>query len=337
MVVLMLIKNYMQITNPKISVIVPVYNAEHFLPRCIDSILAQTFTDFELLLIDDGCKDNSGKICDEYAEKDKRVKVFHKDNGGVSSARNLGLDKANGEWICFCDSDDWIKRDFLSTFYVLMSNGDLLSQGFHSFNWHHKGDKDIFEKNGLYSNDNFLPFIFKLLNTNQLGFLWCKAFKKDIIDKYKIRFDKDIYLMEDLVFILQYCTHINSINNSEKCLYQYKFTEIGKKFHDQDYFYVYKTIYLLLREIDTNGLFSKEIKSIFIDDLLYNLINGNVKKNILKNHITFFIKEFKSDIYLCKCKYKKTKLYKTLYILNNEFYNILLIKAFRLIRKKNIF
>ena len=78
-------------------------------------------------------------------------------------------------------------------------------------------------------------------------------------------------------------------------------------------------------------------KSIFIDDLLYNLINGNVKKNILKNHITFFIKEFKSDIYLCKCKYKKTKLYKTLYILNNEFYNILLIKAFRLIRKKTSF
>lgn len=93
---------------PKISVIVPVYNTEKYLHRCIDSILAQTFTDFELLLIDDGSKDSSGTICDEYAAKDARVRVFHKENGGVSSARNLGLDQAKGEWITFVDSDDWI-------------------------------------------------------------------------------------------------------------------------------------------------------------------------------------------------------------------------------------
>ena len=85
--------------NPKISVIVPVYNVEKYLRRCIDSILVQTFTDFELLLIDDGSKDKSGEICDEYAKKDKRVRVFHKVNGGVSSARNLGLDYAKGQWI----------------------------------------------------------------------------------------------------------------------------------------------------------------------------------------------------------------------------------------------
>ena len=93
--------------TPKISVIVPVYNVEKYLPRCIDSILSQTFTDFELLLIDDGSPDNCGKICDEYAAKDSRVRVFHKPNGGVSSARNLGLDNARGEWIAFIDSDDF--------------------------------------------------------------------------------------------------------------------------------------------------------------------------------------------------------------------------------------
>ena len=92
--------------NPKISVIVPVYNVEMFLRRCIDSILAQTFTDFELLLIDDGSKDKSGEICDEYATKDVRIRVFHKQNGGVSSARNVGLNHAIGEYICFCDADD---------------------------------------------------------------------------------------------------------------------------------------------------------------------------------------------------------------------------------------
>lgn len=100
--------------NPKISVIVPVYNVEKFLRRCIDSILAQTFTDFELLLIDDGSKDKSGEICDEYAAKDARIRVFHKQNGGVSSARNLGIDKAQGEWVYFVDSDDWIEIETLS-------------------------------------------------------------------------------------------------------------------------------------------------------------------------------------------------------------------------------
>ena len=93
----------MEVFNPKISVIVPVYNVELYLRKCIESILNQTFLDFELLLINDGSNDNSGKICNEYELKDKRIQVFHKENCGVSSARNLGLAKAKGEWICFIE------------------------------------------------------------------------------------------------------------------------------------------------------------------------------------------------------------------------------------------
>ena len=100
--------------RPKISVIVPVYNTEKYLDRCIQSILAQTYTDFELLLVDDGSTDSSGAICDKYAEQDSRVRVFHKENGGVSSARNQGLDNAKGEWITFVDSDDWVDREFFN-------------------------------------------------------------------------------------------------------------------------------------------------------------------------------------------------------------------------------
>lgn len=103
--------------NPKVSVIVPVYNAERYLSHCIDSILAQTFTDVELLLIDDGSKDNSGKICDEYAAKDSRVRVLYKDNGGVSTARNLGLENASGDWVIFIDSDDWIAESMIHDMY----------------------------------------------------------------------------------------------------------------------------------------------------------------------------------------------------------------------------
>ena len=91
-----------------ISIIIPVYNAEKYLNRCLDSVLAQTFTNWECLLIDDGSKDLSGKICDEYVSKDSRFRVFHKENGGVSVARNLGIRESLGEWIYFCDSDDYV-------------------------------------------------------------------------------------------------------------------------------------------------------------------------------------------------------------------------------------
>ncbi len=102
---------------PKVSVIVPIYKVEEYLPKCVDSILSQTFTDFECILVDDGSPDNCGKICDEYAKKDSRIKVIHKENGGLSSARNAGLDIAQGEYITFVDSDDWINVHMLQVLY----------------------------------------------------------------------------------------------------------------------------------------------------------------------------------------------------------------------------
>ena len=102
--------------TPQISIVVPVYNVEKYLERCIDSILAQTFTDFELLLINDGSKDSSGLICDKYTEKDSRIRVFHKENEGVSRARNLGISNARGRWLCFIDSDDWVDKEYLHCF-----------------------------------------------------------------------------------------------------------------------------------------------------------------------------------------------------------------------------
>ena len=100
-----------------ISVIVPVYKAETFLNRCVDSILSQTLPDFELILVDDGSPDNSGAICDDYAKADSRVQVIHQENGGAASARNAGLDRAKGEWIAFVDSDDWIDQDYFRLLY----------------------------------------------------------------------------------------------------------------------------------------------------------------------------------------------------------------------------
>ncbi|HHW37926.1 MAG TPA: glycosyltransferase [Bacillales bacterium] len=103
--------------NPKISIIVPVYKVEPYIHKCVDSILGQTFTDFEVILVDDGSPDNCGEICDEYAQKDSRVKVIHKENGGLSDARNAGIDRARGDYIGFVDSDDWIEPDMYELLY----------------------------------------------------------------------------------------------------------------------------------------------------------------------------------------------------------------------------
>ena len=105
------------IEKPSVTLIVPVYNVEKYLNRCIDSILNQTLEDFELILVDDGSKDNSGNICDEYMRKDRRVKVIHKENGGLSDARNSGIEISTGEYLSFIDSDDWVEKEFLETLY----------------------------------------------------------------------------------------------------------------------------------------------------------------------------------------------------------------------------
>jgi len=102
-----------------VSVIVPVYNVEEYLGRCVDSILAQTYTNLEVILVDDGAKDSSGAICDEYAARDARVRVIHKENGGLSSARNAGIDAAKGDWLEFVDSDDWIEPDAVESMLTL--------------------------------------------------------------------------------------------------------------------------------------------------------------------------------------------------------------------------
>lgn len=143
---------------PQISVIVPIYKVEPYLKRCVDSILGQTFTDFELILVDDGSPDNCGAICDEYAEKDERVKVIHQANGGLSAARNAGIDYAfsnsNSEWLTFIDSDDWVHNHYLASLLnaANKNKSDISICGFIGT----KGEEPILSSN---------PFYFKKMST----------------------------------------------------------------------------------------------------------------------------------------------------------------------------
>ena len=203
----------------KISIIVPVYNTEKYLRRCVDSILAQTFTDFELLLIDDGSSDRSGVICDEYALKDSRVRVFHKENGGVSSARNLGLDNATGEWISFVDSDDWIDGNYL--FDLLIDETcDLNVCNFKIEGSDEKWDAAIEEGTQLTPS---IENLFKNGGFSGYAFFGptCKLFRKSIIDKNKIRYRENISSGEDTLFVLEFFCYIDKYFGIEKNLYHY--------------------------------------------------------------------------------------------------------------------
>lgn len=194
---------------PQISVIVPVYNAERYLHRCVDSILSQTFSDFELLLINDGSKDSSGVICDEYAAKDPRVSVFHKENGGVSSARNLGLDNAKGEWITFVDADDRIDAGFILSLSENAADCNLVIG---------KSKIEIGNESHLYFDiisDKYDSAGIKALLTRYSYPVftnpWGKLFQKDIIDKMRLRFNTSLSKGEDSIFVYNFLLEIETL------------------------------------------------------------------------------------------------------------------------------
>ena len=184
---------------PKISVIVPIYNVEKYLPRCIDSILSQTFTDFELILVDDGSPDNCGEICDEYASRDSRIRVIHKENGGVSSARNAGLKDSVGKWISFVDSDDWLHPQYLELLILLAEKNHAVAAAVDSV----KTDTEI-----IPEPVNFEEILPKIVPCNQSlsgwsnrFYVWGKLFDKSILNGHL--FDETISYGEDAIFILQ--------------------------------------------------------------------------------------------------------------------------------------
>jgi len=210
--------------QPQISVIVPVYNTEKYLHQCVDGILSQSFTDFELLLIDDGSTDGSGVICDAYAEKDKRVRVFHKENGGVSSARNLGLDKAKGEWIYFPDSDDITVENAFDAMMKLVSKGvDYVMCGYEVYDEGGNCTYAISErKRQVITRDEALMEMFAPSDYRYQGYLWNKLYRVSIIRDNNLRFVKGIKFNEDRLFNVEYlCCSEGDVEYSTAPIYQY--------------------------------------------------------------------------------------------------------------------
>ena len=212
---------------PIISVIVPIYNVEKYIHRCIGSILAQTFTDFELILVDDGSPDNCPAICDEYAQKDSRIQVIHKENGGVSAARNDGLDIAQGEYVAFCDSDDWMNCDYLDVLYsaILSSGADVAVSQFQTIDV--AGNLCNTTKHSIGVSDYHNPDLKYrfLLQTAGVEFgweVWTRLFDNRIIQDNNIRFcTKCGNYAEDLAFVLEYSLFSKSQVSLESYGYNY--------------------------------------------------------------------------------------------------------------------
>lgn len=198
--------------KPKFSIIIPIYNAEKYLNRCILSIINQTYRDFEIILVDDGSKDNSGTICDKYAENDARIKVIHQNNSGVSTARNAGLKNAVGDYIIFVDSDDYIEFDMLEKIKYILDKYDV--------------DCIIYNLNNIIETkyvdeDELIENMIKLIKTETINAPWNKLYKRNIIEKYNIQYDERIEIGEDLLFSIKYISKIKKVYLLNERLYNY--------------------------------------------------------------------------------------------------------------------
>jgi|GEM_PF-3091889 len=243
----------------QISIIIPIYQAEARLKECLESVASQNFKDFEVLLVDDGSTDGSSAICREFCAADSRFVYIRQENRGASAARNTGLDKARGEYICFVDADDILEPTYLSAFVGNIADSDVLVQG--RF-WHMDGkmysktfDFNYVREASLQKGD-LQSALFMLYKRNQLGYLWTMMYKRNIIENNKIRFREDMKCQEDMEFITHYMKHVQSIRMLPECHYHYFFLQ-----PKNDYTYYYTVGGLSLTFARYKELFSDEYYS----------------------------------------------------------------------------
>lgn len=346
---------------PTVSVIVPVYKVEPFLEECIDSILNQTFDDFELILVDDGSPDNCPKICDEYARTDKRVVVIHKENGGLSSARNAGLDVAKGRYVLFVDSDDYVKKELLSTCVqkIQETNADIVRFGYTKI----RNDKSVIHDTSLKNNSFFfnnsedkLKFICENLLTFKIPFTsWSALYDNRIIMEHNLRFrsEREIY-SEDSYFSTLYTFYSSNCVTIGEIFYVYRLNEsslmgtyrankthqINKcicwskyLFEDCNDNFLKDNFYLIAITFYKTELAHKTTK----DCIRYNIESIKIieDKTYFKNQNKLYLKEVVKTLPETIGKFETMKE-KTFYYFYSDF-NVLLFKAritlFNLLKK----
>lgn len=203
--------------QPLISLIIPVYNSSNYLGRCLQSVLSQSLTEFEVILINDGSTDNSGEICKKYSLQDNRIKYYNRRNEGVSATRQFGIEHSSGIYSIQIDSDDWIDENYLKDLYetAIKTKADLVYAPF---------VKEFLHKSqiiSMYKTNNVKDFIKGIFTAQVWGGVWNKLLKMEIITKHQIKFPSNIKMWEDLVFISKYLLFAKNISYCENSFYHY--------------------------------------------------------------------------------------------------------------------
>jgi len=259
-----------------VSVIIPVYNCEKYIERAVESVIKQNNSQrYQIILVNDGSKDSSGKICDELSEKYDNVFVFHQKNAGVSAARNLGIEKAEGEWISFIDADDYI----LDGFYDSLLDGetaDLLCCDLHveKVNFPLIG-KSI--KDGIYLKSDFNEVLYPLMTEPNVFYSACnKVFRNDIIKKTGLQFVVGMKLAEDMTFVYEYVRHIESFKFVNKQLYFYYMIEgsassvVSKSYETFKSTFLYHSAYFHSYGADVK--IQKKLKNIYLENSVNSIL-----------------------------------------------------------------
>lgn len=282
--------------DPKISVIVPVYKAEAYLHRCVDSLLAQTFRDFEILLIDDGSPDRSGEICDEYAKKDKRVRVFHKENGGVSSARQCGMDNARGEYTIHADPDDWVDPDMLQELYekAKAEDADMVICDF--YNEEKNKTTYVCQVPSSLYHETVLCDLFRKLH----GSCCNKFVRRSCYECFKINFPLELSYCEDLYVNTCILAHNIKVAYLPKAFYHYdQYTNPGSLVHKGSKF-------ILRQNKQLNQLLKKSLEESAFEMIYPRLLYREAMNYLPEKH--FSGKTFLSDFGELKHLYKRLDL-----------------------------
>ena len=276
---------------PQISIVVPVYNVEQYLHRCIDSILVQTFSDFELILVDDGSPDNCGRICDEYAAKDGRIRVIHQKNSGLSAARNAGMELAQGNYILFCDSDDYVSPQWCETLIASAAKkpGKYVFGGIHEV---FLGKPNAPAKMLTPENEEteYSVSAFLTLHTKSMvGFAWNVLYDAAIIREHHLRFRKDL-VIEDLPFCLEYLKYMHALVYCGHAGYYYvqrDSSSLSRKYY-QDGFRKWREKYAMIQEfieqcipLKSQELCKKTVADFYLYFFLTSLENTFDKRSTL--------------------------------------------------------
>lgn len=209
--------------GPSVSIIVPVYNAEPTLRRCVESVLEQEYTDFELILADDGSRDGSGAVCDGFAASDSRVRVIHKENTGVSDTRNLAIGQARGQYLQFMDADDWITPNATKLLVRAAEEEacDLVVADFYRVVGDRVSAKGDIDESGVLSREEYAAHMMENPADFYYGVLWNKLYRRDIIQKHNLRMDQAISWCEDFMFNLEYIRHAQRFFALQVPIYYY--------------------------------------------------------------------------------------------------------------------